>query len=452
MAQNSSPSLAQALVESLDSISAGDLPASTVDAVRRSSLQILGVARLGTANDIARNGIDYVVASEGGTAATVVTRGRRGTAAGAAFANSLASHADFREDTHAESQSHPGVVVIPAVLAAAEATGKPLPSGRYIEAVVAGHELIGRLGEAAAIKSTERGFRAPSVITLFGATLAVSVALGLSKSQRVHALAIAGQGASGVNQPFNEGTDDWFLAPAFAARQAVMSALLAAAGVEGSPHILDGEDGILGAFAGDRDIVVDTSLPGTERIHEIEHTRLKGALTCGWNQSLVYQLSQATIPVDRVKKIDVRLSRGAAEYPGVSDSGPYATRTAALLSSSFATALQLVRGGLGQSGYQDLNAPDLAEVARLVSVAPDDRLVGYATEIDIELDGGETLHLADGNDSPGFSLDTVDKVVETLRRNYRSDGQDPARVDELVVGVDALMDSGDTAAISAALS
>src|SRR5690606_5035989 len=133
--------LAEKLVALLNAIDAESLPTSTKDAVLRNSIQVFGVARLGLQNPVARHAVEYVARFEAGESATVIANGvRTGTAAGAAFANSIASHADFREDTHSGSVSHPGVVVMPASLAAAEASGGRLPPGRYVEAVVAGHE------------------------------------------------------------------------------------------------------------------------------------------------------------------------------------------------------------------------------------------------------------------------------------------------------------------------
>ncbi|MCU1578066.1 MAG: hypothetical protein JWP19_270 [Rhodoglobus sp.] len=440
------PSAARRLVDALD-IDGQDLPPSTLDAVLRSTMQIMGVARLGLANGIARSGIDYVTTAEHG-GSTVISRGRVASAPGAAFANALASHSDFREDTHAESQSHPGVVVIPAVFAVAESLGRPLAPGRYAAAVVAGHELIGRLGRAGAILSTERGFRAPSLYTVFGATLAACITLDLDAETRVHAIAIAAQGAAGINQPFAEGTDDWFLAPAFAARHAVTSALLAAAGVQGSPHVLEGVDGVFEAFSG-RVPDIDFAKAGPH--YEIEHTRLKGALTCGFNQSLVYQLSQLDVPTERLERVDIRLSPGAAHYPGVAGRGPYESKTTALLSAPYAAALQLVRGSLDQGGYSDLGAPDLLDVTRIVFVEADAALEGYATQIDLHLAGGETISVEDGNDNPGFSLDTVQRVTDTLRRNYRSGGLDENLVDGLEAGARAMM-AGDSGPLGDALS
>lgn len=445
------PTLAERLVDRLGRIDAEALPESTRSAVLRNSLQILGSSRLGLGSPIGRASVEYARRWEAGDAATIVGSGiLSGTVGGAVFANAASAHADFREDTHAESASHPGVVVIPAVLAIAEQAGGALPAGRYVEAVVAGHELIGLLGRAAAQQTTERGFRPPSVYTVFGGTLAAAQALGLDRGQQVNALAIAAQGASGITHPFSAGSDEWFLAPAFAARQAVMSALLAAGGLEGSPSVFEGPDGVFSAFAGDADIEVGLERAGSGE-WEIERTRLKCALTCGWNQSLVHQLGLLGLQAEDVESLSVRQSRLAAEYPGVASYGPFRSQSSALLSAPFAAALQLVRGSLDHEGYRHLEDALVVETARKVTVGTDPGLEGYATSLEVVLTSGETIRSADGNDHPGFSLDTVERVETTLRRNYAAAGQDPEGVAELRAGIESIIASGDAGSLGRAL-
>ncbi|MCG3753978.1 MmgE/PrpD family protein [Amycolatopsis sp. Poz14] len=443
-------SLAEDLVATVTAVDATRLPHSARDAVLRNSLQIFGVMRLGLQNPVARTAVEYVAQYEPGHTATVVAHGfRSATPAGAAFANAAASHGDFREDTHAESSSHPGVVVFPAILAAAEALGGNLPAGRFIEAAVAGHEMIGRLGGAAAMPTIERGFRPPSVYTLFGGTVAAGMILGLTPEQHVHALAVASQGAAGLNHPFFAGTDEWFLAPAFAARHAVTSAFLAQAGAEGSRFALEGGDGVLAAFAG-RPVDIDLSPLGS-RPCEIERTRLKAALTCGWNQSLVNQLRELAPDAHSVASVVVRMSPIAAEYPGVAKTDGFTNFSEALLSAPFASALQLVRGSLDHTGYAKLDDPELLDVAGRVTVETAPELDGYATTVDLRLADGKTLRSRDGNDNPRFSLDTAGQVLDTLRRNYISAGENPAAVGPLATALGSLADAGEVAPLSEAL-
>ena len=252
-----------------------------------------------------------------------------------------------------------------------------------------------------------------------------------------------------ITPPFAAGTEEWFLAPAFAARHAVTAALLARSGVRGSARVLEGTDGVFSAFAGG---VVDVDLtPPVEGRFEIERTRLKAALTCGWNQSMVHQLRELAPPAAEVRSVEVRMSPIAAEYPGVARTSGFGSRSEALLSAPYAAALQLSRGSLDHSGYERLDDPDLLAVASRVTVATDANLEGYATVVDVTLASGEVLRSEDGNDKPRFSLDSSERVIETLGRNYASAGLDPTLVDALVAGVKDVVEGDDPTTLAEAL-
>ena len=97
--------------------------------------------------------------------------------AAAALANGMLCHGLDFDDTHADSICHVGVVVSPAALAVAEATGA---SGReLLLALVAGSEIITRIGAAAVPGYMVRGFHPTSVCGVFGAAVAAA---------RLHAL------------------------------------------------------------------------------------------------------------------------------------------------------------------------------------------------------------------------------------------------------------------------
>ena len=72
-------------------------------------------------------------------------------AADAAFVNAVQTAAAETNDTHPSSAVHPGMVVVPAVLAAAETAG--CAGGAVIEGVVAGYETMCRVARAASHRS-----------------------------------------------------------------------------------------------------------------------------------------------------------------------------------------------------------------------------------------------------------------------------------------------------------
>lgn len=419
--------LAAQLAEIGSGIRWESLPAATRATVERNLVHILGAITIGADRRIARQAAAVVTRYEPGAAATVVGHGRSTHAAGAAFANSIAGHADFREDTSV--LGHVGTVVIPAALAAAEAAGTDFGRGALGEAVVAGYEVTFKLGRPGILESTARGFRGPAIYPLFGATAAASRMLGLTEQRVANALGIAAQAASGTNQPFLDATEEWILSLGIASRAAVTSALLALEGAEAGDHSLDGETGFFAVFAGQP--WPQTALPPVGPRYEIENVRLKKVLACGWSQELIHLLTPHRLTGADVERVDVHYSRIAAEYPGVAYQGPYDTFTRAVLSTPMAVALLLQRGELAPSGYERPADAGLLEIARRVHVHVDPSLRGFDTRVDVRRRSGELLSIAstDG-DAPHWLL-TTEEVVANLATSYGQVHEDPAFANEL---------------------
>ncbi len=80
---------------------------------------------------------------------------------------------DF-DDTHSDSVSHVSVVVCPAALATAEAQGSS--GAELLAAIVAGNEVVTRVGTAASGLFHARGFHPTAICGIFGGTAAVGAA------------------------------------------------------------------------------------------------------------------------------------------------------------------------------------------------------------------------------------------------------------------------------------
>ena len=147
---------------------------------------------------------------------------------------------------------HPGVTAYPTALALAdmaEASGKD-----FISAVVAGYDVIGRLGRA--LKGAEhyaRGFHPTGTCGTFGAAAVSARLLGLSGDDFVHASGIAGSQTSGSLEYLAQGAWTKRLHPGWASHSGICAGLLAKAGFTGPTTILEGRDGFLSAYSGEPD-------------------------------------------------------------------------------------------------------------------------------------------------------------------------------------------------------
>jgi 2-methylcitrate dehydratase PrpD len=168
---------------------------------RRAKLHIVDtVAAIvsGSALEAGRAGQRYVESVAGRAVATVLGTSVRAPLVEAALANGMAAHADESDDSHEDSQTHPGCGVVPAALAAAEACGS---SGRdFIAATALGYEMTTRFATAIGSAMT---FKASSLSShaygpLFGAGYAAGALMRFDESRFMMLVNYLAQEASGL--------------------------------------------------------------------------------------------------------------------------------------------------------------------------------------------------------------------------------------------------------------
>lgn len=125
----------------------------------------------------------------------------------AALANGTASHGFELDDIIQGALVHPGAVVIPAALAVAEQSGA---SGeRLLLGIVAGYEVIARLGWALGAEHNTRGYHTTGVAGPIAATVAAGIVLGLSMEIILSAIGIACSSAGGASRPSRKARAAW---------------------------------------------------------------------------------------------------------------------------------------------------------------------------------------------------------------------------------------------------
>tara|TARA_R110000824_G_scaffold401789_1_gene616398 strand:- start:51464 stop:52825 length:1362 start_codon:yes stop_codon:yes gene_type:complete len=168
----------------------------------------------------------------------------------AAFVNAAASHVVEQDDLHNSSVLHPGTVVFPAVLAAAQAEGK---SGReLIVAAVAGYEAGIRIGESLG-RSHYTIFHTTGTVGTLAAAVGVGKLLGFSSDDFMHALGSAGTQAAGLWEFLRDGADSKQLHTAKAAADGLLAAYMTSDGLTGAQRIIDGKQGMAAGMSLDAD-------------------------------------------------------------------------------------------------------------------------------------------------------------------------------------------------------
>ena len=184
------------------------------------------------------------------------------SASQAAFYNAFVDNGADMDDGHMLANGHPGVTVIPPVLALGE--WRPLPYRDMATAIVAGYEVYIRLSRAVMPSHLRRGFNGTGTVGSIAAAAAAAKALGLGAGGIHVAMGLAATSASGLMELNESGQAMKPINPGNAAYRGVLCALMAEAGAVGPEAPLDGTKGFFGAFADETDTGAITQGLGAE--------------------------------------------------------------------------------------------------------------------------------------------------------------------------------------------
>jgi 2-methylcitrate dehydratase PrpD len=335
-----------------------NLSAETVRQTKKVILDLIGVSLAGYRSmAFPRMVVDYVLDLGGKPEATVIQSKKKIPAVHAAFANASCAHALDMDDGHRFAASHPGAVVIPAAIAAAElvrASTKKLITG-----IVLGYEIMIRIGRAINPSSLNRGFHITGITGPFGAAGAAANIMGLSREQTIAALGMAGLQASGLIQVNHEEQGSMVkpINPAKAATSGILSCILARKGARGPVQIFEGEDGYLKAFTdgATREILTDD----LGREFEISKVYMKLYAACRHAHAPMDAALDAFRKIDgksaEIDRIRVETYPAAVRLAGIRHA---TTPSAGRFSIPFSVALALIKGDAGADKYCEKNVKD----------------------------------------------------------------------------------------------
>ena len=289
----------------------------------------------------------------------------------AAFANAVAGHGLVREDMHAGSVSHLGVVVLPSLLALSES--RRIAGPAFIAAAVVGYEMGAKLGRALVTPGFARLFRPTGFTGPLAGAAAGSRLLGLSEAACASALALAANTVSGLNQWPHSGGAEMFFHPGFAARNALTAVELAAAGADAAVDALDGEAGLFAAFRPGSpapDIVLFAGAAP-----ELLEVYNKPVPACNFAQTpcqaALALVREGGLKIDQIRKIRVRASEAAVRYPGCDHAGPFERALQAKMSIQFGVAAALLHGSVEEANYRLLDDAEILRLAGLMTLEAD---------------------------------------------------------------------------------
>lgn len=232
------------LAEHVANTTYNDLPVEAVEAAKKSVLDTLGVTLGATGTSAGLRELSTLILEAGGAKeSTILGFGGRVPAWMAAFVNGASSHGLDYDDVHDGKGGHPSAPVLAAGLAMAERTGKTTGKD-FITAFVLGQDLFTRM--TVAFRPMKVGFQGALTFGVFTTTLTCGKLLGLDAERLFSGLGIAACKTGGpVELITNEGSELRGMYNAFAARDGVLSALMAERGIGGIRHLFEGEKGFL---------------------------------------------------------------------------------------------------------------------------------------------------------------------------------------------------------------
>jgi 2-methylcitrate dehydratase PrpD len=338
--------------------------------------------------------------------------------ADAAFAGAVLGHGLVREDMHAGSIAHLGVVIWPTLLALAQRAA--YSGSTLLGAAIVGYEVGARIGRELMTPELARLYRPTGLVGPLAAAVAGSRLLGLPAAAATSALALAANTCSGLNQWPHTGGSEMYFHPGFAARNALSAVELAELGAVASANILEGEAGLFAAFAR-RALTTDIALfPNGEA--EILAVFNKPVPACNFAQTPCQAALQAAGAIttgdsSRIRAIQVDVSQAAARYPGCDAQGPFEWPLQAKMSIQFGVAAALARGVIAEDNYQQL---DDAEITRLMAITTLAGDAQYTAAFPARQGARVALTLDDGSCVERSLDDVVAATPELVRERFRS--------------------------------
>ncbi len=333
-----------------------DLPASAYDAATRMLLDSLAVAVGGWNADGIAAVLDEFRDWGGKGQSTVLVYGDRLPPPEAAFVNGAMIHALDYDDLYRPAALHLMASVLPSCLAAAEqsqATGRELLAG-----MILGVEVAARLGLAMRHlwkPAQAAGFLPSTIIGGFGATAAAARLLGLKVDQAVHAMGLYYAQNAGNRQALYDKTLTKRLQPAFAARAALTSCLLARRGITGPMHAIEGDAGLVRLYAGAEGDIDPQALRTAGRCWQIEQLAIKRFPSCGachpLTQAALDLIADQVIEVADIKSVELYLGEGGNRMVGMPFELGASPQADAQFSVAYAVALVLLRHEAGIARY-----------------------------------------------------------------------------------------------------
>jgi 2-methylcitrate dehydratase PrpD len=288
------------------------LPADALEAVKQHVLDTFAAMVSGSELPPGKAALSFAAAQAGKPVATVVGSTVVTSPMDAALINGVLAHSDETDDSHGDSQSHPGASVVPAGLAAGESL--QISGMQFLRAVALGYDIGPRvtmaLGAVTFRNDTRRSTH--SIAGTFGAAATAGCAASLDATKMRWLLDYASQESSGyaIWERDTDHIEKGFVFAGMPARNGVTAALLVHSGFNGVDDVFSGADNYFQVNApnGKTAMLVD----GLGQRYEVTRTDIKkwtvGTPIQAPLDAIANLRRQRSFDADDVQQVVVRLA------------------------------------------------------------------------------------------------------------------------------------------------
>ena len=367
-----------------------DIPPTVRHEAKRALVNYFAVALAGCSDPGISKAVNVYGRFSSGREAGLVGRGEKTDILNASALNAMSANVFDFDDTHLPTIIHPTAPVAAPLFALAQ---KSLLSGKqWLLAFVLGVEVECGLGNAVSPGHYQRGWHITSTCGVFGAAAAIAKALDLDTAQIGWAFGNASAQSSGLVETL--GSMSKSISVGNAARNGLLSALLAQEGFAGPEQPIEGERGFLRVMSESTDANVDAAFATLGNEWALLSNTYK-PYPCGvvLNPVIEACLGLSATPGFSFADVERVTLRGHPLLRARTDR-PYITLgREAQVSAQHSVAVALARGRAGLAEFTDAEVADplLRAFASRLDFVDDPAYSVEAAQVTLTLRSGETM-------------------------------------------------------------
>lgn len=421
-----------------------DLPEETRHEAKRALLNFFAVAIAGCRTEPVELALRTLGEFSGGRQASIIGRSERIDPLTAAFLNAAAANVFDYCDTHLPTVIHPTAPLAPALLAFSEMRKVNGPD--FLLAFVLGCEIECRVGNAISPGHYPRGWHITSTCGVFGSAAGVAKLLGLDTPKTVWALGSAATQSAGLCECL--GWPAKSVSVGNAARNGLLSALLAGKGFSGPPEPIAGAQGFLAVMGEPPDW--SALLDGLGRSWQVANNSLK-PYPSGFvihpllDLALDWRRAHPGLAVERVEVRGNPLLLQRADRAGI------ATGREAQVSLQHCVAAALIvgRAGLDQLTDAAVADPKIRALRAKFACKADPAISTIAAEMDLWTTDGKKHALSTKAARGSVANPLKDAEIEAKLRDEARRWKPGHDVQKLIDAVWSLEKSDDVSTLAA---